>query len=91
MNIVLLKSRSDYAPIIVQQKQIFHLLGRGLSNTNIAQELDISVRTVENHRARLMEKLRVDSLPSWSGSFSELAAAAMTARSVSNRRSVGAP
>lgn len=46
----------------VQQKQIFHLLGRGLSNTNIAQELDISVRTLESYCVRMMNKLNVSGI-----------------------------
>jgi two-component system response regulator FixJ len=38
-------------------------LNRGLSNKEIAAELGISFRTVEVHRARLMRKLEVNSLP----------------------------
>lgn len=45
-----------------QQKQIFQLLGRGLSNTCIAQELDISVRTLESYCVRIMNKLNVSGI-----------------------------
>jgi two-component system nitrate/nitrite response regulator NarL len=37
-------------------------LARGLSSKEVAQRLDISVRTVETHRANLMHKLGVKSV-----------------------------
>ena len=37
-------------------------LARGLSSRQVAGELDISVRTVETHRANLMHKLGVKSV-----------------------------
>jgi two-component system response regulator NreC len=37
-------------------------LARGLSSRQVAEELDISVRTVETHRANLMQKLGVKSV-----------------------------
>jgi len=40
-----------------RQRQILHALGRGQGNKEIAQDLGISAKTVENHRARLMEAL----------------------------------
>lgn len=45
-----------------KERQIAEFVAAGKSSPRIAQELDISVRTVENHRARLMEKLHVDSV-----------------------------
>jgi two-component system response regulator FixJ len=44
-----------------KERQIADLVVAGKSSPKIAEELDISVRTVENHRARLMEKLQVES------------------------------
>lgn len=44
-----------------KERQIAELVVAGKSSPKIAEELDISVRTVENHRARLMEKLHTDS------------------------------
>ena len=40
---------------------VMHLIAQGLSNKEIANQLDISVRTVEVHRARVFEKLDVKS------------------------------
>ncbi|MBK7002541.1 MAG: response regulator transcription factor [Rhodoferax sp.] len=37
-----------------------HVL-EGMTSREISQSLDLSVRTVENHRARIMEKLHVES------------------------------
>ena len=34
----------------------------GLSNTGIAKELSISVKTVETHRANIMKKLEIHNL-----------------------------
>ena len=45
-----------------KEHQVAELVVAGKSSPKIAQELDISVRTVENHRARLMEKLQVESI-----------------------------
>jgi FixJ family two-component response regulator len=39
------------------------LLATGLPNKGIAETLGISPRTVEIHRAHLMEKMDADSLP----------------------------
>jgi len=42
-----------------QQKQIFLLLGRGWSNIDIANEMNISVRTLESYFVRIMNKLEI--------------------------------
>ncbi|MBF0408082.1 MAG: response regulator transcription factor [Candidatus Riflebacteria bacterium] len=42
-----------------REKQILGLITKGLSNKNIAAELTISIHTVENHRAHLLEKLNI--------------------------------
>lgn len=42
-----------------REREIFHLLARGLQNTVIAQKLFISPRTVETHRARIVRKLKI--------------------------------
>lgn len=40
-----------------RQRQILDMIGRGLSSKEIASDLGISVKTVETHRARMMEAL----------------------------------
>jgi FixJ family two-component response regulator len=50
------------ALLTTKEYRIAELVAAGKSSPKIAQALDISVRTVENHRARLMEKLHVDSV-----------------------------
>ena len=37
-----------------------HLLAAGDSAKHIAQELSISPKTVDNHRAKILEKMNVD-------------------------------
>ncbi|MEW6542649.1 MAG: LuxR C-terminal-related transcriptional regulator [Nitrospirota bacterium] len=42
-----------------RQKEILRLVAQGLTNREIAEHLDISVRTVEVHRFNLMRRLKV--------------------------------
>lgn len=41
-----------------REREVMRLATQGLSNKEIARELGISPRTVENHRARVMEKMQ---------------------------------
>jgi PAS domain S-box-containing protein len=43
--------------------EIFQLIGRGMQNRNIADKLQISVKTVENFRDRIKNKLNIESSP----------------------------
>jgi DNA-binding NarL/FixJ family response regulator len=45
-----------------REREVLGWLARGLSSKEVAQRLDISVRTVESHRANLMHKLGVKSV-----------------------------
>ena len=45
-----------------REREVLGWLARGLSSKEVAQRLDISVRTVETHRANLMQKLGVKSV-----------------------------
>jgi len=47
-----------------REKEVLECLVAGLTNKGIAQALSISPRTVEIHRAHMMEKLEADSLSS---------------------------
>ena len=45
-----------------RERQVLKLVADGLANKVIAAELNISTKTVESHRARVMEKMRASSL-----------------------------
>jgi two-component system response regulator NreC len=49
--------------LTAREREIVRLLAEGQSNKEIAASLGISIRTAETHRARLMSKLKIDSLP----------------------------
>ena len=49
-------------PLTDREREVLQWLARGLSSKEVAQTLNISVRTVETHRANLMHKLGVKSV-----------------------------
>jgi len=61
------KNKPEETPIILEkksqiskrEKEILAFLIDGLNSRAIADELDISVRTVDNHRANIMKRLQV--------------------------------
>ena len=52
----------DLTALTAREQQVFKLLAEGRVNREVASGLDISVRTVEAHRASLMRKLNLRSL-----------------------------
>ncbi len=56
----------EYIPVQYRlsgrELDVLRLLVQGMVNKEMATELDLSVRTVETHRASIMERLAVDSL-----------------------------
>jgi DNA-binding NarL/FixJ family response regulator len=48
--------------ITSRQREILQLIGEGRSTKQIAARLDVSIKTVENHRAQLMERLGLSDL-----------------------------
>jgi DNA-binding NarL/FixJ family response regulator len=52
-----LKSKSALDTVTQREKEVLKLLGEGYQNKEIADLLNISVKTVEKHRANLMTKL----------------------------------
>ncbi|HWD26083.1 MAG TPA: LuxR C-terminal-related transcriptional regulator [Rhizomicrobium sp.] len=54
--------RGRLASLTARERQVLELIVAGRANKIIAYELNISPRTVENHRARVMEKLRATSV-----------------------------
>jgi FixJ family two-component response regulator len=49
--------------LTARERQVMELVAKGHHNREIAATLGISPRTVEVHKARVMEKLQVDSVP----------------------------
>ena len=48
--------------LTVREREVFDLLAKGDTNKGVGRTLDISARTVETHRARVMEKLELRNL-----------------------------
>ena len=51
--------RDELAALSNRELQVFRLLGSGLGTRAVAEELSLSVKTVETHRQRIKEKLHV--------------------------------
>jgi len=56
------KLRSRFDTLSTRQRQVMELAVAGLSNKEIASQLDISPKTVENHRAWVMERIGAKNL-----------------------------
>lgn len=59
--------RKEFARLLAaltpREREVLELVVAGRHNREIAQSMDISVRTVEVHKARMMTKLRTDNVP----------------------------
>ncbi len=51
--------RAEEDPLSEREREVLRLLALGHTNQEIAQQLYISVRTAETHRAHIMQKLRL--------------------------------
>jgi two-component system, NarL family, response regulator NreC len=51
------KSNLPADPLSARERQVLQLVGEGKSSKEVAEQLGVSVKTVESHRARLMRKL----------------------------------
>ena len=51
--------RADADPLSDREREVLRLLALGHTNQEIAKMLYLSVRTVETHRAHIMQKLRL--------------------------------
>lgn len=57
-------STSPIEKLSDREFEVFQLLGKGLSTKEVAQELNLSPKTVDVHRSRLKEKLNLKDAPS---------------------------
>jgi two-component system response regulator NreC len=53
------RARADEDPLSDREREVLRLLALGHTNQEIAEILYLSVRTVETHRAHIMQKLRL--------------------------------
>ena len=51
-----------YQQLTPKERELAHLVAKGLMNREISDAMNIAVRTVEVHRARVMEKMQAGSL-----------------------------
>jgi two-component system, LuxR family, response regulator FixJ len=56
------QAREHLSKLSARELEVLRLMVDGLTNKQIARNLKLSPRTVETHRAHLLEKLEVDSL-----------------------------
>ena len=56
------QTRARIATLTDRERSVLRCVMEGKANKVIAAELDISIKTVEAHRAKLMEKMGVDSV-----------------------------
>jgi DNA-binding NarL/FixJ family response regulator len=54
-----IKTRTSWETLTPREREILKLIAEGYKNKEIADDLCISVKTVEKHRANLMEKLNL--------------------------------
>ncbi|HQV10265.1 MAG TPA: response regulator transcription factor [Nitrospira sp.] len=56
-------STSPLGKLTARQREILQLIAEGCSTKHIAHRLALSVKTVETHRAQLMERLEIHDVP----------------------------
>jgi DNA-binding NarL/FixJ family response regulator len=54
-----MRAATNKEPLTARQREILQLIAEGASTKDIAQRLDLSVRTVETHRAQIMDRLEI--------------------------------
>ena len=50
-------------PLSARQREVLQLIAEGNSTKTIAAKLSVSVKTVESHRANLMQRLGIHDVP----------------------------
>jgi len=57
------KGRGERLPLSPRETEVLRLMALGHTNPEIAEQLSLSVRTVETHRSHVQQKLGLDSRP----------------------------
>jgi two-component system response regulator NreC len=52
--------RAAYDGLTARQRQVLTLVAKGFSNRQISEKLDISIHTVQRHRANIRRQLDLD-------------------------------
>jgi DNA-binding NarL/FixJ family response regulator len=56
-------AEDSYELLSPREREVLQLVAEGKSSKDIANSLNLSVYTVETHRAKIMQKLNLKSLP----------------------------
>ncbi|MGK5510142.1 response regulator transcription factor [Brevibacillus formosus] len=57
------EEQTKYDILTDREKEVLVLIAKGFSNKEIAEQLTVSVKTVESHKAHIMEKLHLRTRP----------------------------
>jgi DNA-binding NarL/FixJ family response regulator len=57
------QNKSAVASLTDREFEVFQLIGQGLSTTEMAEKLHVSVKTIEVHRVNIKNKLGVPTAP----------------------------
>jgi DNA-binding NarL/FixJ family response regulator len=55
-------NRQPDTPLTPRQREVLVLIAQGMSTKKVAHQLNVSVKTVETHRAQLMERLGISDI-----------------------------
>lgn len=59
----LYRANALHAQLTTREKEVFQYVLRGFTNKIMAEKLSITLKTIEAHRANIMNKMQVNSLP----------------------------
>jgi len=57
-----IKKDEDFVKLTLREREVLQLIAEGNSNREIARVLHISIKTVESHKAHIMEKLGIHNI-----------------------------